>query len=121
MLRSCQYCGRIHDRKFNCGKKPVYQKKRTDIDTFRSSKAWQRKREQIRQRDLNLCRVCFSRGLYIYDNLSVHHIIPIDQDYEKRLDEGNLITLCDVHHEMAENGEIDAETLKMLIPPMGMS
>jgi hypothetical protein len=34
----------------------------------------------------------------------------------------NLITLCRMHHEMAESGEIDAEKLKELvqnIPPEG--
>lgn len=39
-------------------------------------------------------------------NLSVHHIVPIEENYNLRLNDENLITVCDVHHEMCEAGEI---------------
>ena len=42
---------------------------------------------------------------------SVHHIVPLVEDYEKRLDDDNLITLCSRHHEMAEKGDIDRREL----------
>jgi hypothetical protein len=63
MFKSCKYCGRIHDRKYICGKQPVKTNRNTEIDKFRSSIAWQHKREEIRERDHNLCQICI-RELY---------------------------------------------------------
>ena len=46
---------------------------------------------------------------------SVHHITPIQEDYEQRLDGANLITVCQTHHEMCEAGIIDRDTQRMLV------
>ena len=46
--------------------------------------------------------------------LSVHHIIGLRSDYDKRLDDDNLITLCRLHHEQAERGIVKAARLKEL-------
>lgn len=111
MLRSCSYCGRIHDSHYDCGKKPQRIKKKYEKDAFRSTSAWQRKAEEIRERDNYLCQICF-RNLYetrVQLNsreLSVHHAIPLKEDYGLRLSNENLLTLCSRHHEMAENGLI---------------
>ena len=79
------------------------------------------------KRDKYLCRACFAqlpgtlKRLNTSD-LSVHHIVPLAVDFEKRLDDDNLITLCHFHHEMAESGEIKAQELILLaqgIPPGG--
>lgn len=121
MLKSCPYCGKIHDRKFVCPKKPVTVRKKysTDNSKFRSKSAWTKKSKAIRKRDGFMCQVC-ARGLYdpekIYqtDNLEVHHIVPIKSDYNLRLDDENLITLCEKHHEMAEAGLIPANLLKRI-------
>jgi len=123
LLKSCKYCGRIHDSKYDCGMKPKprYRKKSDrQADTFRSSRAWRRKREEIRQRDHNLCQCCIrdlpgtSRRL-TYDDCSVHHAIPLCEDYSRRLDNDNLLTVCSVHHEMCENGEIPIEQVLGII------
>ena len=80
MLRACKYCGRIHDSKRRCGSRPASKKKITDKDRIRSSYEWQKKREDIKQRDRYVCQLCI-RGLYgtrkryEHENLSVHHII----------------------------------------------
>ena len=60
-------------------------------------------------------------NVYTYDNLQVHHIIPIAKDYNKKLDSDNLITLCRMHHEQAERGLITEEELYKIIeaPPEG--
>ena len=42
---------------------------------------------------------------------SVHHITPLTDDFDARLDDDNLISLCAYHHEQAERGEISAEEL----------
>ena len=120
MLKSCQYCGKIHDEKIDCGKKPQKQKKITYIDRFRSSRKWREKREQIRRRDLGLCQVCI-RNLYgtdrqyNYDGLSCHHAISLETDFSKRLDDDNLLTVCARHHELAESGKIPYAEIKKII------
>lgn len=119
MLKSCQYCGRIHEKGYDCGKRPVYTKDRTE-EKFRSSRAWQRKREKIRQRDLNLCRLAlYYENRIVCDDLSVHHIEPLAEVWESRLEDGNLITLSRAWHEEAEAGNVPRELLHTLagIPP----
>ena len=120
MLKSCSYCGRIHDTKYDCGKRPQKQKKITYIDRFRSSRKWREKREQIRRRDINLCQICI-RNLYEpdrqynYEDLSVHHAVPMESDFSKRLDDDNLLNLCARHHKMAEVGGIPYSEIKEII------
>ncbi|UWG96793.1 HNH endonuclease [Dehalobacter sp. DCM] len=120
MLKSCKYCNRIHDTKHDCGKKPQRKKQGNDKDKFRSTKVWQNKREEIRQRDKYLCQVCIRKlydthTQYTYDDLEVHHAIPLEQDFDKRLDNDNLITICERHHEMAERGEIPKDEILKII------
>lgn len=120
MLKSCSYCGRIHDRNHLCEHKPKRGKQGTDKDKFRSSRAWQRKRDEIRRRDLYLCQICVRQlydtvRQYTYDELEVHHAISLEDDFNRRLDDDNLITLCERHHEMAERGEIPVDTVLSII------
>lgn len=63
-----------------------------------------------------MCRYCFCVERKITtSNLSVHHIIPIEKNYDKRLDSDNLITLCRLHHEQAEKNLIKADDLRVII------
>lgn len=48
------------------------------------------------------------------EDLSVHHITPIEEDYDLRLDDTNLITVCGMHHEMCEAGKIGREVQRQL-------
>jgi 5-methylcytosine-specific restriction endonuclease McrA len=48
---------------------------------------------------------------YETDGLEVHHITKIEEDETKAFDEDNLISLCRVHHEMAEQGRVTAKDL----------
>lgn len=76
-----------------------------------------RKSLEIRERDRYLCQICI-RKLYgttqQYNNreIEVHHIVPIAEDWDGRLDNDNLISLCGRHHEMAEVGKISQAELK---------
>lgn len=126
MLLSCQYCGCIHDSKDICKQKEEINRRRqskfnaSSKDKFRWSTAWKKKREQIRKRDKQLCQVCIrnlynTNNQYTFNNLSVHHAISLEADYSKRLCNDNLITLCDYHHEMAENGEIPVSEILDII------
>ena len=120
MLKSCQYCGRIHDSKFICSKKPQRKKYNTEADKFRNTNKWCNKREEIKQRDLRLCQICIRElyntvNKYNTENLEVHHNVPIKEDYNKRLDNDNLLTVCHYHHEMCESGEIPRQEVQDII------
>lgn len=128
MKKACSYCGLIHDLKFECTKKTVhiykgYAKKRDSREEiFRSSYEWKKKRTHILKRDKYLCQACL-HGLHgtssrlTASGLSVHHIVPLKADFDLRLDDGNLITLCQAHHELAERGRITADILREITPP----
>lgn len=70
----------------------------------------------VRARDLSLCRVCADKEPpeYVTEGLSVHHIVPLEEDFELRSDESNLVTLCSRCHEDAENGKISRGYLRAL-------
>ena len=109
MLKTCSICGGIHDEADMC--KRTNNNKDTESNKFRKSYRWTEKSKEVRKRDKNLCQICITGKYntnyrYTYNDLEVHHIIPIEEDYNKRLDSNNLITLCRYHHEMAEKGQI---------------
>lgn len=119
MLKSCSKCGRVHEHNYNC--KTITRKKSDTIaNKFRNTQAWKKKRKIVFDRDKGLCQLCI-RHLYdtygrIYNNsIEVHHIEPIVEAYELKLDEDNLISLCTYHHKMAERGQIPREVLKDMI------
>lgn len=121
MLKSCKYCGRIHPRGYICPKKPKQAKHRNSKTSgFRKTHTWQKKREQIVRRDFHLCRVC-NEGSYgvfgvpgLDQELSVHHIEPLEERFDLRLDDGNLLTCCSRHHRMADDGDIPRDYLHEL-------
>ena len=121
MYKTCQWCG-VVPLDHVCPHKPkvIYKRKDSKLDRFRSSRLWQRKRDEIKERDLYLCKACAANiqpviRLFNYKELEVHHIIKLADDYEKRLDNDNLITLCVLHHKMADRGQISVQRLKELI------
>ena len=75
-----------------------------------------RKSIEVKQRDRFLCQICL-RNLYDtidwlnFKTVEVHHIVSINEDYNKRLDVENLVTLCSYHHKMADKGEIPKQVL----------
>lgn len=121
MLKSCSRCGKIHD--FN---KVCYKNRQvrglSDADKFRKTYKWHKKSEDIRERDKHLCRCCLANiynttAIYNLNKLEVHHIIPLEEDFNLRLDDDNLITLCCYHHKLADKNIISRIILKELINP----
>ena len=115
-LVTCQYCG-IVPRGHQCKHKKSRQKSGDrQSDRFRKTKAWTDKSIEIRQRDRFLCQVCLA-NLYDtitwlnYKTVEVHHIDKLEQNYDRRLDERNLISLCSYHHKMADKGDIPKQIL----------
>ena len=120
MKVSCIYCGRIREKKLDCGKRPARVKRRYEKEVFRSSYAWQKKNEEIKRRDNYLCQFCLrniigTKKRINGEKLSVHHAIPLKEAYELRLDNENLITTCDVHHELAESWTIPLSEVQKII------
>lgn len=125
MLKSCSYCGRIHDSKNWCKQKRDAEQRRwnnrksTRALSFRRTNAWRDKSTEVRKRQHYMC-VCCAHNLegtietLNTEGLSVHHITPIEEDYDLRLDDENLITVCEVHHEMCEAGKIGRDVQRKL-------
>ena len=123
MKKTCNICNKIHDINKIC-KRQYHKKLNTQEVSFRNSYSWKTKRTQIKIRDLYLCRVCLqnkmiSKDKFNHQNIQVHHIVPIHEDWDKRLDSNNLISLCTYHHRQAEDGIITKEELSKIIsiPP----
>lgn len=120
-LKACAYCGRIHPADYICEKRPKRREKRIDTQAvrIRNTSRWQNTRQHIRERDNNLCQLCLrnypgTRRQVEYQDLSVHHITSLEEDKSKAFDCENLITLCDIHHEMAEQGQISKAELERI-------
>lgn len=113
MLRSCPYCGKIHENAKQCEQKPKRQKQGArEAEKFRSTNAWARKRAEVGERDHYLCRVCLEDEHCItYDGIEAHHIIPLEETIEYALDADWIIDLCVKHHRQAERGEISRDRL----------
>lgn len=118
-LKSCMYCGRVHDTKFRCrekNKRDTYNKSKAG--DLRNTYRWRKKREDIKDRDNRLCQVCIRKdyfnptGQYEFKKLQVHHIESYKENEGLFYDDDNLITLCIYHHERAEDGSIEKSYLK---------
>ena len=125
MLKSCKYCGRIHEDKITCEAKEKAIKRwenrrKSKAYFFRKTNDWTLKSREIRDRDKYCCLCCKAnligtvRQLNTYE-LSVHHITPIEENYQSRLSNENLITVCMVHHEMCEDGRISRDNQRQLV------
>lgn len=118
MLKSCSRCGKIHEFNKTCYKNRQVRGL-TNADKFRKTNKWHQKSRDIRERDKHLCRCCLANiydtnKIFNFNKLEVHHIVPLEEDYGKRLDDDNLITLCCFHHKLADKGLISRSILKEL-------
>ena len=105
MKKICPTCGKLHEFAEKCPiqverekqRKAEYEQSKYSYDNsrgrnsladkFRNTKQWQRKRKEIRDRDLTICRYCF------------------------------LCTqkICHDCHEKAESGKITADLLRKIV------
>ena len=104
MYRACSKCGRIHKYNEQCSVQRTYS---GDERKLRSTNAWTQKSIEIREKANYLCEVCKDKGTYTYDNLSVHYINKLKNNYDGLLDNYNLVCLCHEHHMQADDGLID--------------
>lgn len=114
--------GRIHERDYICKTQGMERVKPDSLaNKFRNSQVWKKKRKDILIRDKGLCQLCI-RNLYetfgrAYNHklIEVHHIELINESFDLRFEDHNLICLCTYHHKRADKGEIPREELKRLI------
>ena len=89
-----------HCEKHNANKE--YNRTRAKRDPeyvkFYKSKAWRGARKNALIRDDYLCVSCMANELYTTAQL-VHHKVEVRNDYEKRLDPENLVSLCESCHQ----------------------
>ena len=117
-MKSCSYCGRIHDMNEECPRKPTQKgriyKSKTDADKLRNTYRWRQKREQIKADAHYMCEVCADQGTINSRHLEVHHIIKLNKEPNLLTDDDNLICLCTTHHKQADAGEIEPDYLRQL-------
>lgn len=117
---TCSKCGVVKRGHICPFRKSRQKSSDRESDKFRNTIRWQRKREEIKVRDRYLCQVCLRNKYNTLDmlnfkNIEVHHITTINEDYNRRLDNDNLITLCSYHHHMADTGQIPKEDLYKIV------
>ena len=66
-------------------------------EKFYKSKKWKTKRQSILRRDEYLCRECKRYGKTT-PATTVHHILPLEQRPDLKLNSQNLISLCNECH-----------------------
>lgn len=131
MKKFCKLCNRnlidIKERYCNSCKAKIgirhsiYKKDRKDTkeQKFYSSKEWLRVRDIIRGLDNNLCLMCLDRN-ELNNSGTIHHIGELKENWSKRFDKDNLISLCEschqkVHRKYLSNKEEIQHKLKVLI------
>lgn len=77
--------------------KRLQDKEERERQKFYSSNAWLNLSEDIKRHYLGLCVMCWVKGL-IKSNEYTHHIETLKDRYHLRLDEDNLVPLCDCCH-----------------------
>ena len=104
-LKVCDECKcRIElERKQNIKyyKKATYERD-SKYNNFYKSKEWNSVRQLAIIRDHALCKDCLDKNTITSYN-TVHHIIPIKEEWSKRLDIDNLICLCESCHQKRHN------------------
>lgn len=90
----CESCSIKYDARTKRRHKQ-YSKGRTDTKEqgFYNSSSWRRIKERVKFKDGGACLLCKE----FMDR--VHHIEELKEAYDKRLDEDNLISLCESCHQ----------------------
>ena len=114
MLKSCRYCGRIHDSKYDCGKRPRKVNHRHSTEHLRYTSRMKRKSEEVKAAANYLCEYHLYLGQLVYTELETHHIIKLQERQDLALEDSNLICLCRNCHEKAEKGEISPQLLRKI-------
>ena len=96
---SKKYC-EVCEAKANARHKE-YKRYRTDDkeQRFYSDPDWIRKRDKIKYTDNGYCLRCLNNNDHRTID-TVHHIVELKEDWSKRFDDDNLISLCESCHQV---------------------
>lgn len=88
-----------------------------------NSNSWDIVREQVKQRDFEVCRLCLDNNEK-KDMELVHHIVEVREDERLSLNPDNLISVCDkchklIHREYEKNNESKKNMQNKLIKILG--
>ena len=67
---------------------------------FYNGKEWKELRAYKFAQANGLCEECLKKGI-VTAGVEIHHIVPIEKDWSKRLDIDNLVCLCHACHDRA--------------------
>lgn len=82
-------------------KRTTYERD-SKYNKFYKSKEWNTVRQLAIVRDHAICKDCLDKNTITPYN-TVHHIVPIKEDWSRRLDINNLICLCESCHQKRHN------------------
>lgn len=103
--KSCDECkAKIElERKQNIKyyKQNTYERD-SKYNKFYKSREWNSVRQLAIVRDHALCKDCLNKNTITPYN-TVHHVVPIKHDWNRRLDINNLICLCESCHQKRHN------------------
>lgn len=108
IMKRCNRCGKEIPIGKRCGCQTAYKrnynkfKRDRSIKEFRASKEWIRARNAAIERDGGIDIYLYHTTGEIKAGGSVHHIIPLAEDWSKRIDLDNLITLSEESHGVIE-------------------
>lgn len=91
----CDECLKNRKNKYASSKNVI--RKDYKEQQFYCSKRWMAVRDKVRHRDRHLCLLCLDENKIKQVN-AIHHIIELKEDWSKRFDTNNLISLCREHH-----------------------
>ncbi|MEC2307821.1 HNH endonuclease [Bacillus atrophaeus] len=74
------------------------------ITSFYKSTDWKRTRQLALIRDNYLCQHCLKDHCFTPADM-VHHIVEVKEDWAKRLDLDNLVSLCNACHNKVHGGK----------------
>lgn len=96
----CSKCKELYGEDIEKAKYKRYNRTRMDKESqsFYNSKQWKKIRERVKRRDNGLCLYCLLVKNVITTGDLVHHIVEEKQDKSLRLEEDNLIMLCNSCH-----------------------
>lgn len=75
---------------------------------FYNSKEWHDLRNFKWKESNGLCELCLKKGI-VEQGIEVHHKVPIEKNWERRLDYTNLILLCPDCHNHEHNRESELQ------------
>lgn len=92
--------------------KRMYGSKESKAQQFYRSTAWKKLSRRMMEKN-PVCVECLKQGIIKKADV-IDHIVPIRQDWSRRLDESNLQSLCYRHHNQKTKAEKAARECKKI-------